>query len=511
MLNVSICEGLCLHYDCWSGNEKKPETQEPVLSNTSILMRAVLGILYETYSAFMFVITQFFVEISVAIVIVLIVVNVMKYAWKGRPTNAERIQSNVQTKAQAVTPVSAATNINFCNTTKFYKESAYESEMARTLLISAMSKPEKLKQGMNIHTWLKQLDLYLKPFDEKTWVPIATTNISEECFSRIGDFDEIHGEKEYEKLKQRLITLFERNTKKNELCKVEQGDMTKIVALKQTDESLEEYGAKLIDLTTKTFPHIDIKKFDEMLKQQFIKGIADPRLKQKLSWKVSKSEKISQQPLTIKDLILYATLLKNSFDCESERNAENTSTEDERQMQICYTRQNGGYYNNNNTLHYSQQQQHKNQSYAPAQQYNSNDRPRQMNHAPYAGYNNGMQKQQQHMSQANVAPPYWRDNRNRYGGNKGRDNYYSNNQHRKDAQDTQSFQLSNGENQEKWKNTQPTIETPQQHPAHYNNRSEQTPWPYSNTTSYVPPTQQQYGQQSQEGRQATLLSAADSQ
>ena len=138
MLNVSMCHGLCLHYDCWSGNEKKPETQEPVLSNTSILMRAVLGILYETYSAFIFVITRFFYEISISIVSVLIVVYIMKTLWKGRPTNAERIQSNVQTKAQAVTPVSAATNINFCNT-KFYKEPAYESEMARTLLINAMT------------------------------------------------------------------------------------------------------------------------------------------------------------------------------------------------------------------------------------------------------------------------------------------------------------------------------------------------------------------------------------
>ena len=36
------------------------------------------------------------------------------------------------------------------------------------------------------------------------------------------------------------------------MCKVEQGDMTKIVALKQAEESLEKYGAKLIELTTKT-------------------------------------------------------------------------------------------------------------------------------------------------------------------------------------------------------------------------------------------------------------------
>ena len=72
MLNVSMCHGLCLHYDCWSWNEK-PETREPVLSNTSIIMRAVLGIFYETYSAVIFVITRFFYEISVLIVSVLIV------------------------------------------------------------------------------------------------------------------------------------------------------------------------------------------------------------------------------------------------------------------------------------------------------------------------------------------------------------------------------------------------------------------------------------------------------
>ena len=87
-----------------------------------------------------------------------------------------------------------------------------------------------------------------------------------------------------------------------------------------------------MEAAKETFPEIDAVSIDEALKDIFVKGIADPRLRQKLDWKKFKMKDIRNQKFTIQDLILYARVTQQSFDSDS-----GSLTENERPMQICVT------------------------------------------------------------------------------------------------------------------------------------------------------------------------------
>ena len=90
----------------------------------------------------------------------------------------------------------------------------------------------------------------------------------------------------------------------------------------------------MVAAAKETFPEIDAVSIDEALKDIFVKGIADPRLRQKLDWKKRKMKDIRNQKFTIQDLILYARVTQQSFDSDS-----GSLTENERPMQICVTQQ----------------------------------------------------------------------------------------------------------------------------------------------------------------------------
>ena len=48
-------------------------------------------------------------------------------------------------------------------------------------------KPTKFIDGMNITTWLKQLEDYLAPMDKVEWTKIGTTYIESSTFAKLTD------------------------------------------------------------------------------------------------------------------------------------------------------------------------------------------------------------------------------------------------------------------------------------------------------------------------------------
>ena len=71
---------------------------------------------------------------------------------------------------------------------------------------------------------------------------------------------------------------------------------------------------------------------DEVLKENFIKGILDPRLRQKLEWKRRKMRELKNEEFTIHVLIKHAKVAQQAYDSESR-----SYTEDDRALQICAT------------------------------------------------------------------------------------------------------------------------------------------------------------------------------
>ena len=52
----------------------------------------------------------------------------------------------------------------------------------QSLLINARNKPDKFTEGMDVKTWLEQLEAYLGPIEKQLWLPIAIAYISEKSY-----------------------------------------------------------------------------------------------------------------------------------------------------------------------------------------------------------------------------------------------------------------------------------------------------------------------------------------
>ena len=98
-------------------------------------------------------------------------------------------------------------------------------------------------------------------------------------------------------------------------------------------ETVSEYGRKLISIAQETFSMVSLESLDEVLKENFIKGILDPRLRLKLEWKRRKMLEIKNQAFTINDLIRYAKVSQQTYDSEN-----SSFTDEDKALQICEIR-----------------------------------------------------------------------------------------------------------------------------------------------------------------------------
>ena len=55
----------------------------------------------------------------------------------------------------------------------------------QSLLINLRNKPEKFVEGMDVETWIKELEVFLHPINKQLWLPIASTYISDRVFKRV--------------------------------------------------------------------------------------------------------------------------------------------------------------------------------------------------------------------------------------------------------------------------------------------------------------------------------------
>ena len=332
-LSARTCDGLCLHYDCWSWSNKPIHEEEVPAENEPFNIRIISNIIMWftlAVSSVRWLIEEFklHIELGVFLIIFWLAIKLLTKLRRGRPTNDDRLSSDIKgkaAKATANTPVTATTNIHICNRAKKNTPSATEENM-QMFPINLCNKPDKFIEGMDVETWVKQLEAFLGPVEKQAWLPIANTYISEKAFKRI-NCERI---KAYEQFRDRLVDAY-----KTQKGLVEHEKCANIYNLKQrSNETVSEYGRNLISIAEETFPMVSLESLDEVLKENFIKGILDPRLRLKLEWKRRKMREIKNQLFTIHDLITHAKVAQQTYDSES-----GSYTEDDRTLQICATQE----------------------------------------------------------------------------------------------------------------------------------------------------------------------------
>ena len=332
--SARTCDGLCLHYDCWSWTDKPLQEEivpeEPETFNIRIISNILMWFTI-VVSSVRWLIEGFkaHIELGVCIIIFWLAIKLLTMLRQGRPTNNDRLSSDSKSKAAkatAHTPVTTTTNIHICNRAKTNTPTIAPEESVQSFPINLCNKPDKFVEGMDVETWVKQLEAFLAPIEKNAWLPIANTYINEKAFKRI-NCDKI---KLYERFREQLVDAY---TTRKSLKEREKS--ANIYSLKQgSNETVSEFGRKLISIAEETFPIVTFESLDEVLKENFIKGILDPRLRLKLEWKRRKMKEIKNQVFTIHDLMTHAQVAQQTYESES-----GSCTEDERALQILATQE----------------------------------------------------------------------------------------------------------------------------------------------------------------------------
>jgi hypothetical protein len=474
------------------------------------------------------------------IVIYIAIKTVANWLYKGRPNINESLPvGNTTNEAKAsISAVTASTNIHFDNPRQF--EQIQKAETEKTFIINAMSKPNKFEEGMNIRAWLIQLESYLRQFDKQYWATIATSFISEKSFATLGlesNFNNAEVSNEYEKLKEKLLKVYA--IKENETKNLSLSAYSNYS--QNTDESAEDYGERLIRIAQQALPKASLDILDDMLKQQFIRGLRNPRLRQKLAWKTSKIQDINQQSITMQELILHAKLLERSYALETTSTEYSCNEDDRKQLQICAINQpekklnvnraantiyntNEPTISNNHNLHYDNSFENRRNFNRRFRRFNNQARQNHQNnmeqqvfnnprhHNNLQSNNNNQHYQQLINNQQNLAEMqqanqvYGYSNQQNFAPKQQtqQNHYYPNQINQQNRQQVQNNQFTSHDNNQMLNQQQNYLSTPyyqQQSNQNYMNRRQQN---NNLDNNYSQPNNTKFENQvEQNGRQAT--------
>ena len=79
------------------------------------------------------------------------------------------------------------------------------------------------------------------------------------------------------------------------------------------NKSVSDFSRSLIEIAKIALPRIDVNHIDDILKDQFIFGISNERVREKCTMKPNKINDILRQQLSMKELINYAQMVENRF------------------------------------------------------------------------------------------------------------------------------------------------------------------------------------------------------
>ena len=79
------------------------------------------------------------------------------------------------------------------------------------------------------------------------------------------------------------------------------------------NESVSSFGNSLMSIAKLALPNVSLENIDDILKDQFIYGIRNDRLREKVTMKLNKINDIAKEKITMTELIRYAQVAENSF------------------------------------------------------------------------------------------------------------------------------------------------------------------------------------------------------
>ncbi|CAF1150917.1 unnamed protein product, partial [Brachionus calyciflorus] len=171
-----------------------------------------------------------------------------------------------------------------------------------------------LTEQYNFRNWHAILEHNLSTRERSEWIETALANIDKRVIGKLSNLDKFLSKQDgYEQLIREL----------NQMYHIEQNSSNRIESLENfktffernqgQNETLENYGNSIKTLVKQNFPNTKIETFEEMLKQRFVEGLFNPRLREKCREKLKKANRLKQE-FTFEQLFNYALYKFNGFD-----------------------------------------------------------------------------------------------------------------------------------------------------------------------------------------------------
>ena len=174
---------------------KKTPVVEP--TNNEMLFKALKNIILELVSTIKLIITMHFIEMMVFLSIIIAILFLGFWLYKGRPSRTENV-TDTQSKEDASNKsnhnLSTMFQPNSSTTVNLYgsmqlkdTEPTYLRDHGDNIppINKIVRVPREFTEQMCIETWLEQIESFLGPFDKRMWVEVTSTYLSEEPYKKI--------------------------------------------------------------------------------------------------------------------------------------------------------------------------------------------------------------------------------------------------------------------------------------------------------------------------------------
>lgn len=274
----------------------------------SIIHRSVMNTLYYGYA----VVVSIPRETACLISIITVLILVFKFFKKGRHS----------------TPNSNSHNFNVYNTMQLdssRNNSTVQSTSGSNMVNKSIKVPDMFREGMDLNSWLIQLEIYLRCFDKSEWVEIAISYIESKVLRRVRNLNDIIQKKvSFDEFKSILVEAFTVKQKELEM------NFEMLTQCRQSPrESIVSFGESVSRIVKKIFPNVsDSEDIDRVMQERFAAGLLNQRLRETVRSKMLKMRNIKKdESFKLHDLIDYAECKNSSYETSSQSDGRFVSSE----------------------------------------------------------------------------------------------------------------------------------------------------------------------------------------
>ena len=249
----------------------EPEYESSILNEETV--NFIKSVSHKTLNIWINLILNKTVTVCV-VVCTFLVILVVRYLFNGRPILREKIKPKTGTKGEAgVETTTSSQNAGNKNTDTVQMRGMYAT-LAGGGGGRGIDRLQNFEVGNDPEVWFTKFEASMKPFDKKSWYENLILFVSDACLSILNESGNMGKFDDYEALKVAILNKF------GQVRKTKMENFTDFTGcFQKKNETVGEYALRLRNIAEAVLSGLDEIRLENLLVDQFAKGLEDPRFK----------------------------------------------------------------------------------------------------------------------------------------------------------------------------------------------------------------------------------------